>query len=126
MTWLTFIVQKFSTPLPTFSPLFSSPNAAEALEHAIALHFFRTGRFDTAKTFLAVRHQLFPCALVQYPSQESSADIAPELHARFFDLHRILTALRYEDVRPALEYALYSPITFTAFAEQWVQVGTDK
>ena len=97
MTWLTSIVQKFSTPLPTFSPLFSSPDAAEALEHAIALHFFRTGRFDTAKTFLTVRHQFSPCALVQYPSQESIAKIAPELHDRFSDLNRILTALRYED-----------------------------
>jgi hypothetical protein len=49
------IVQKFSTPLPTFSPLFSSDKSTAALKRTIALHFLRTGQFSTAETFLNVR-----------------------------------------------------------------------
>lgn len=47
--------QKFQTPLPTYSPLFTSPEANAALERTIALHFLRTGQFKTAETFIEVR-----------------------------------------------------------------------
>jgi hypothetical protein len=43
--------------------------------------------------------------------QESGVDIPPELRAEFVDLHRILTALRTQDIGPALE-CVYSAFLF--------------
>jgi len=55
LTRPTFSVQKFTQPLPTYDPLFTSPRAQEALERTIALHFLRTGQLSTAETFIQVR-----------------------------------------------------------------------
>ena len=57
----TSVSQRFQTPLPTYSPLFTSPEANAALERTIALHFLRTGQFKTAETFIEVR--IVPFAL---------------------------------------------------------------
>ncbi|KAI0302243.1 RING-type zinc-finger-domain-containing protein [Russula brevipes] len=46
--------KRFTTPLPTYEPLFASKDAQSALEHVIAMHFLRTGRFSTAETFMQV------------------------------------------------------------------------
>ncbi|KII88581.1 hypothetical protein PLICRDRAFT_41768 [Plicaturopsis crispa FD-325 SS-3] len=79
----------FSASLPSYSPLFASPESAEALERTIALHFLRTGQFATAETFL----------------EETGTNIPPDIRAHFFDLHSILTALRNQDIGPALEWS---------------------
>lgn len=47
--------QKFTQPLPTYDPLFTSHAAKEALDRTVALHFLRTGQFSTAETFIEVR-----------------------------------------------------------------------
>ena len=44
--------QKFPNALPTFSPLFTSTKASQALDRTVALHFLRTGQFTTAETFI--------------------------------------------------------------------------
>uniref|UniRef100_A0A0W0F9A1 LisH domain-containing protein n=1 Tax=Moniliophthora roreri TaxID=221103 RepID=A0A0W0F9A1_MONRR len=44
--------KKFTSPLPSYPDLFASSTAVDALERTIALHFLRTGQFDTAETFL--------------------------------------------------------------------------
>jgi hypothetical protein len=46
--------KRFTTPLPTYEPLFGSKEAQGSLEHVIAMHFLRTGRFSTAETFVQV------------------------------------------------------------------------
>ena len=46
--------QRFTTPLPSYQPLFSSPEAIASLERTIARHFLRTGQFETAETFINV------------------------------------------------------------------------
>ncbi|KAH9842822.1 CTLH/CRA C-terminal to lish motif domain-containing protein [Rhodofomes roseus] len=81
--------KKFHTPLPTYSPLFFSPEANAALERTIALHFLRTGQFNTAETFI----------------EESSVDIDDDTRRQFKKLHEIVTALREQDIGPALQWA---------------------
>ena len=49
------VSQKFTNPLPSYEPLFQSPEAKAALERTIAIHFLRTGQFNTAETFINVR-----------------------------------------------------------------------
>lgn len=49
-----FVSQKFTNPLPSYEPLFTSPEAKLALERTVAMHFLRTGQFETAETFLSV------------------------------------------------------------------------
>ncbi|KAJ3726010.1 CTLH/CRA C-terminal to lish motif domain-containing protein [Lentinula raphanica] len=83
------IEKKFPASLPSYPDLFESDSAIAALERTIALHFLRTGQFDVAHTFL----------------EESDADILPELRAHFVDLHRILQALRNQNLGPALMWA---------------------
>ncbi|KAJ8078725.1 hypothetical protein PM082_013008 [Marasmius tenuissimus] len=83
------IDKKFSTPLPSYPGLFESDTAVNALERTIALHFLRTGQFDTAQTFI----------------QESEVIIPDELRSKFVDLHHILKALRNRDINPALRWA---------------------
>lgn len=51
--------QKFTQPLPSYDPLFTSYAAKEALDRTIALHLLRTGQFSTAETFIEVR-RLYP------------------------------------------------------------------
>jgi len=80
--------KRFTTPLPTYEPLFASKDAQSALEHVIAMHFLRTGRFSTAETFV----------------QEFGIDLPPERQSQFVDLYRILVALRNRDIKPALEW----------------------
>jgi len=81
--------KKFTQPLPAYDPLFTSHAAKEALDRTIALHLLRTGQFTTAETFI----------------QESDVEIALELRSQFVELHRIMTALRKQDVGPALEWS---------------------
>lgn len=58
---LTFsITQKFPAPLPSYSKLFSSPDAIAALERTIALHFLRTGQSTIAETFIEVSTLFLP------------------------------------------------------------------
>ncbi|KAK1232255.1 hypothetical protein PQX77_004629 [Marasmius sp. AFHP31] len=83
------IDKKFSTPLPSYPGLFESDTAVKALERTIALHFLRTGQFETAQTFI----------------QESEVIIPDELRSKFVDLHHILKALRNRDINPALRWA---------------------
>ncbi len=47
-------VQKFTNPLPSYEPLFTSLEAKAALERTMAIHFMRTGQFGIAETFLSV------------------------------------------------------------------------
>ncbi|KAI0064615.1 hypothetical protein BV25DRAFT_1881953 [Artomyces pyxidatus] len=82
--------KRFPTSLPTYDPLFASPEAEVALERVIAMHFLRTGRFSTAETFI----------------EEFGVDIPSYLQSQFIDLHRILLALRNQDIGPALEWAM--------------------
>ncbi|OSD01620.1 hypothetical protein PYCCODRAFT_1445611 [Trametes coccinea BRFM310] len=84
--------KKFPNPLPSYDPLFTSPEAKAALERTIAVHFLRTGQFDTAETFLG----------------ESDVDVDPEMRAQFMDLHRIMLSLRNGDISPALGWAHYN------------------
>ena len=48
------ICQRFPAELPSYSELFSSEDSVAALERTIALHFLRTGQFETAQAFLEV------------------------------------------------------------------------
>jgi len=48
------VPQRFPTPLPSYSNLFSSQESFAALERTIALHFLRTGQFEVTETFLDV------------------------------------------------------------------------
>ncbi|TDL27504.1 hypothetical protein BD410DRAFT_782593 [Rickenella mellea] len=80
--------KRFASSLPSSPPLFTSATSKEALERTVALHFMRTGQFSTAKTFL----------------QETSTDVSEEIQVKFLDLHQVLTALRNQDVQPALSW----------------------
>ncbi|OBZ75309.1 Protein RMD5 A [Grifola frondosa] len=80
--------KRFSTPLPSYQPLFRSPEAKAALERTIALHFLRSGQFNTAETFI----------------EESGVEIDPRMRDHFVDLHRIVLALKHQDIGPALEW----------------------
>ncbi|KAI8998736.1 Sfi1 spindle body protein-domain-containing protein [Trametes punicea] len=84
--------KKFPNPLPSYDPLFTSPEAKAALERTIAVHFLRTGQFDTAESFLS----------------ESNVDVSSEMRAQFMELHRIMLALKSGNVSPALLWAYYN------------------
>ncbi|KZT69001.1 hypothetical protein DAEQUDRAFT_745413 [Daedalea quercina L-15889] len=81
--------KKFQTPLPTYAPLFQSESAHATLERTIALHFLRTGQSKTAETFI----------------EESNVDIDADTRLKFKELHEIVTALKEQDIGPALEWA---------------------
>ncbi|KDQ18524.1 hypothetical protein BOTBODRAFT_28908 [Botryobasidium botryosum FD-172 SS1] len=107
--------KKFPNPLPSYSPLFTSPKAAAALEHTIVSHFIRTGSFSVAETFL----------------KESEMEAPDELRRQFVDMHRILTALRSQDIGPALEWAIahrdalrsrMSPLEFHIHRSQYLRL----
>lgn len=90
--------------MPTYDPLFTSHAAKEALDRTIALHLLRTGQFSTAETFIEVRHlSYFANIPANEHIQESGIEITSELRGQFVELHRIITALRRQDVGPALE-----------------------
>ena len=59
--------QKFPNSLPTFSPLFTSTKASQALDRTVALHFLRTGQFTTAETFIEVHPSATPIPSRLYP-----------------------------------------------------------
>ncbi|EJD06029.1 ubiquitin-protein ligase E3 [Fomitiporia mediterranea MF3/22] len=80
--------KKFANPVPELPPLFTSAEAQEALQRTIALHFLRTGQFDTAEVFL----------------DDSNIDIAPGTTDQFRELHEVLTALRNQVIQPALSW----------------------
>ncbi|KAI0670486.1 Sfi1 spindle body protein-domain-containing protein [Trametes maxima] len=84
--------KKFTNPLPSYDPLFTSSEATAALERTIAIHFLRTGQFDTAETFLS----------------ESDVDVSPDMRAQFMQLHRIMLSLKRGDIIPALTWAHYN------------------
>ena len=100
------MTQRFTTPLPTYEPLFASKDAQEALEQVISMHLLRTGRFSTAETFIQVCH----CARVttdttlNTKAKEFGVDLPAGRQTQFVDLYRILVALRSKDIKPALEY----------------------
>ncbi|KAH9996893.1 CTLH/CRA C-terminal to lish motif domain-containing protein [Russula vinacea] len=109
--------KRFTTPLPTYEPLFTSKDAQSSLEHVIAMHFLRTGRFSTAETFV----------------QEFGVDLPPERQAQFVDLYRILVALRNKDIKPALEWAEHnrdflqshsSPLEFYLHRSEYLRLLT--
>ncbi|OCH95505.1 hypothetical protein OBBRIDRAFT_816423 [Obba rivulosa] len=110
--------KKFSTALPSYPPLFTSGEARSSLERTIALHFLRTGQFKTAKTFI----------------EESGVDIDPSLSTNFIDLYRIITALRQQDIAPALEwtarnreflYSRSSALEFQLHRSQYIRLLLD-
>ncbi|KAG2349405.1 hypothetical protein BDR05DRAFT_922791 [Suillus weaverae] len=107
--------KKFTQPLPTYEPLFASKDALAALERTIALHFLRTGQFSTAEAFI----------------QECKMVIEPEQRTKFQDLHRIVLALKRQDIGPALEWSLKnreflrkrsSPLEFYLHRSQFVRL----
>ncbi|KAL0580240.1 hypothetical protein V5O48_001745 [Marasmius crinis-equi] len=109
------IDKKFATPLPSYPDLFESDSSVQALERTIALHFLRTGQFDTAETFI----------------QESGVIIPDELRSKFVDLHHILKALRNRDINPALIWAgehrqflksRSSPLEFHLHRSQYIRL----
>ncbi|KAG5353958.1 RMD5 like protein [Termitomyces sp. T112] len=107
--------KKFTAPLPSYPRVFASKQSRSALERTIALHFLRTGQFDTAETFL----------------EESGIDISAELRAQFMELHRILRLLRHQDIGPALEWtkrnrsflqSRSSPLEFYLHRSQYIRL----
>ncbi|KAL5490492.1 hypothetical protein ACEPAI_5325 [Sanghuangporus weigelae] len=80
--------KKFTNPVPEIEPLFTSNEAQDALQRTIALHFLRTGQFETAEVFI----------------NESDVTIPPENTVQFIELHSVLTALRRQDIGLALEW----------------------
>jgi len=106
--------KKFTNSLPTFDPLFTTPNASAALDRTVALHLLRTGQFTTAEIFI----------------EEANVDISSELCSEFRGLHRIVTALKDGDIGPALQWATskrpflqarQSPLEFYLHQYQYLQ-----
>ncbi|KAJ7046729.1 hypothetical protein C8F04DRAFT_1247798 [Mycena alexandri] len=107
--------KKFTASLPSYPEVFTSSTSVTALERTIALHFLRTGQFDTAGMFL----------------QEAGLNIDAELRAQFIDLHRILQALRNQDINPALGWVAKnraflrergSPLEFHLHRSQYIRL----
>lgn len=83
------IDKKFTTPLPEWSPMFTSPASATALDRTVALHLIRTGQFAAAATFV----------------EESGLRLPDDMKNNFLSMHTILDALRHQDLSPALRWA---------------------
>ncbi|EAU88585.1 ubiquitin-protein ligase E3 [Coprinopsis cinerea okayama7 len=107
--------KKFTTSLPTYSDLFSSPASVAALQRTIALHLLRTGQFDVAETFL----------------DEAGVEISPEMRSQFVELHDILKGLRNQDITLALDWARRhqgflrergSPLEFYLHRSQYIRL----
>jgi len=107
--------KRFTAPLPSYSPLFSSPDSVSALERTIAQHFLRTGQFRTAEVFI----------------EESGIDVSPDMREHFAELHQIISSLRQDDIGPALEWTeckrsflLYrsSPLEFYLHRSQYMRL----
>ncbi|KAG6337209.1 hypothetical protein ID866_1881 [Astraeus odoratus] len=95
--------KSFTQSLPAYDPLFASDNAKASLDLVVAMHLLRTGQFSTAETFI----------------QESGVIIDAQLRGKFEELHRILTALRKQDIGPALES---SPLEFYLHRSQYIRL----
>ncbi|KAI0831195.1 Sfi1 spindle body protein-domain-containing protein [Trametes gibbosa] len=89
--------KKFPNPLPSYNPLFTTPEAKAALERTIATHFLRMGRTDTAQTFLS----------------ESKVEVVPYDRVHYQQLNEVLERLRAGDVEP--------PIRWTKFAHEFLE-----
>ncbi|KAJ7285889.1 CTLH/CRA C-terminal to lish motif domain-containing protein [Mycena rebaudengoi] len=107
--------KKFPASLPSYPDVFTSGASVTALERTIALHFLRTGQFDTVGIFL----------------QEAGLDIPAELRAKFIDLHRILKALKGSEIGPALGWVAKnrqflhsrgSPLEFHLHRSQYIRL----
>ncbi|KAF9532932.1 ubiquitin-protein ligase E3 [Crepidotus variabilis] len=107
--------KKFPVALPSYPELFSTTTSVTALERTIALHLLRTGQFEVAEIFLS----------------ESNIKIPDELWKKFVDLHKILKALRNEDIQPALDWAQEhqkflksrnSPLEFYLHRSQYIRL----
>lgn len=105
----------FPQALPAYDPLFTSDNAKSSLDLTIAMHFLRTGQFSTAETFI----------------QESGVVIDPKFRGKFEELYCILTALRRQDIGPALEWSREnreflrsrsSPLEFYLHRSQYIRL----
>ncbi|EJU05746.1 hypothetical protein DACRYDRAFT_46914 [Dacryopinax primogenitus] len=79
----------FNTGLPSMPQLFASPTARTALDRSIATHLIRTGTFPLADVLIT----------------ESGLVLPPSTAAHFRELHTILTALKENNVHPALAWA---------------------
>ena len=104
---LDIVVQKFTNPLPSYEPLFLSSEAKAALERTVAVHFLRTGQFDTAEMFISVSAVPVFALLDDHRNlmvlQESDIEIPYEMRAQFVELHRTMLSLRNGDISLALE-----------------------
>ncbi|KIK31264.1 hypothetical protein PISMIDRAFT_85678 [Pisolithus microcarpus 441] len=105
----------FTQPLPSYDPLFMSDDAKASLDSTVAVHFLRTGQFSAAEMFI----------------QESGVTIDAEIRNKFEELHRILTALRMQDIDPALEWcsknrqflqSKSSPLEFYLHRSQFIRL----
>ncbi|KAI6028355.1 CTLH/CRA C-terminal to lish motif domain-containing protein [Pisolithus orientalis] len=105
----------FTQPLPSYDPLFVADDAKASLDAIVAVHFLRTGQFSTAEMFI----------------QESGVTIDAEIRSKFEELHRILTALRMQDIGPALEWcsknrqflqSKSSPLEFYLHRSQYIRL----
>ena len=87
-------------------PLFTSYEAQAALQRTIALHFLRTGQFETAEEFRKVSNfdVVGGNCMFNDSTQECDIDVPPETTEQFRELHSVLTALRIQDIGPALAY----------------------
>ncbi|KAF7322935.1 CTLH domain-containing protein [Mycena chlorophos] len=107
--------KKFPTPLPSYPGIFTSPSSVAALDRTIAIHLLRTGQFESAGVFL----------------EECPVEIPGDLRAQFVDLHRILQALKSQDVGPALGWVAKnrqflrdrgSPLEFHLHRSQFIRL----
>ncbi|TCD64437.1 hypothetical protein EIP91_004082 [Steccherinum ochraceum] len=107
--------KRFTAPLPSYPPMFTSSESSAALERTIAQHFLRTGQFKTAEVFI----------------EESGIDIPPEMREHFADLHRIMSSLRQNAIAPALEWteanrhflhSRSSPLEFNLHRSQYMRL----
>ncbi|KAF8326027.1 CTLH/CRA C-terminal to lish motif domain-containing protein [Cantharellus anzutake] len=80
--------KRFPEALPKYPVLFNTPEATRALNRVVALHFIRNGAFDVAETFI----------------QEANVDTKPNTMDQFIEMHRIVDALRSDDLQPALDW----------------------
>ncbi|EPQ58172.1 hypothetical protein GLOTRDRAFT_37175 [Gloeophyllum trabeum ATCC 11539] len=107
--------KKFTSSLPTSPPMFASPEATQALERTVAIHFLRTGQFKVAETFI----------------EECGADVSPGMHGQFWKLHQILQSLKNQDIGPALSWtkdnrdfleSRSSPLEFYLHRSQYIRL----
>ncbi|KIJ44107.1 hypothetical protein M422DRAFT_30626 [Sphaerobolus stellatus SS14] len=82
------IDKKFPEPVPAYHEMFTSSEAAKALERTVLNHFMRTGQFASAN----VLHE------------DSGIEVDPYQQAQLSEMYNILQALDGNDVTPALRW----------------------